>query len=267
MQRSLPARVRTAGLILIAIAAAAFAAPLALPSAASADVLGTLAFTPATGTDILVPVARTSAGCPTSADGYNAMLTGPVFQEPYLIAITQDVNFSTTSGFPVQLAESFKDAATERGVVLVAGDYQVSVRCVDMFLQDVKAEFTGKITFTSPTEYVTSGSPSPSTSVSSSPSPSASVSTSPSPSATPSESPITSESPSATPTDASGTPASPTPSPVAGTTPSPVAGTTPSPVAGTLPVTGPPTMMLFLSGLVLLVAGIVLVSSADVVGR
>ncbi|MEV6304390.1 hypothetical protein AB0M02_33635 [Actinoplanes sp. NPDC051861] len=233
----------------VALVSAAAAVAL-LPPPASADVIGTLTFAPPTGTDVLAPEARTSAGCPDTADGYIAFLTGPVFAEPFVIVDNQSVNFSTTGPFDVQFKMSFKDAADDRKVTITPGDYLITLHCIDTFLVDVKASFTGTVTFVSATEYG-SGGANPSTSASATPSASTSTSASPSPSATVS----TSATPDPTPTSTE----DPDPTPTATETPSPTPTTT---VAATLPITGPPSAdRLLLVGLLLVAAGVVLVAA------
>ncbi|RJQ76318.1 Ig-like domain repeat protein [Pseudonocardiaceae bacterium YIM PH 21723] len=129
-------------------------AALAAPPAGS---LGSGVVTPATGNDITVAKVHTSAGCSTDSNAYNATITGPgAFAAGFLIADTQNVGFSTTGGFDVQLKESFKDAATDLSTTLQAGEYDITVNCVDDFSLDVKGTFTTAVYFTSPTAYVTS---------------------------------------------------------------------------------------------------------------
>jgi hypothetical protein len=138
--------IMSAGLVVLGATAANAAPP--------AGTLGTLTNNPATGTDVLAPKVHTSAGCPTTSDAYNAVLTGPgAFAPGFLIVPTQSPNFSTTAGFDVQLGVSFKDAATDLGTTIVAGEYDITVNCVDSFLGDVKGTFTGAFYFTSPTAY------------------------------------------------------------------------------------------------------------------
>ncbi|MEV6304393.1 Ig-like domain-containing protein [Actinoplanes sp. NPDC051861] len=146
---------RTLG-VALATAVAATLTLIGTPAQAAppAGTVGSVTADPATGTDLLAPKVRTSAGCPSTADGYNAYLTGPgAFSAGYLIVATQDVNFSTTSPFDIQLRLSFKDAATELGTTIVPGEYDITVNCVDTFLGDVKGTFTGAFWFTSATAY------------------------------------------------------------------------------------------------------------------
>lgn len=126
----------------------------AAQAAPAAGTLGTLTNNPATGSDLLAPKVHTSAGCSSDSDAYNAVLTGPgAFASGYTITPTQSPSFSTTEGFDVQLGSSFKDAAADLGTTIVAGEYDLTVNCVDSFLGDVKGTFTGAFYFTSPTAY------------------------------------------------------------------------------------------------------------------
>jgi hypothetical protein len=227
------------------------AAALSLGSAAAqgappAGTVGTLTMTPASGSDVLVPKVHTSAGCPTTADGYWAYVKGPgKFSDPvatkhpegYLITSTTSVNMSTTAGFDVQLAVSMKDAATDLGTTLVAGEYDVTVSCVDIFAQTVKGTFTMAMYFTSPTAYQTTP---PSTA---SPSASASASPSASASATRSATPSASDSASATP--------APTSTPATGGT------------GGSLPITGAAAVLYAGVGALLLALGSVALAASD----
>jgi len=147
---------RPVGAVFVAVTATAavLTTGVAAQAAPPAGSLGSLTNTPATGSDLLAPKVHTSAGCATTADAYNAVLTGPgAFAAGYLITATQDPGFSTTAGFDVQLGVSFKDAAADLGTTIAAGEYDLTVNCVDSFSGDVQGTFTGAFYFTSPTAY------------------------------------------------------------------------------------------------------------------
>ncbi|GAA2679043.1 Ig-like domain repeat protein [Actinoplanes palleronii] len=149
---------RTAKGALVAVAATALVLPFgaAAQAAPAAGTLGSWTTTPATGLDTSGPKVHTSAGCSTDSDSYWAYLYGPgKFADGYLIAQPQDVGFSTTSGFDVQLGVSFKDAATELGTVIVPGQYDLVISCVDGFAQVVKGTFGGAFFFTTATAWTT----------------------------------------------------------------------------------------------------------------
>lgn len=140
-------------LALVAAAGVAIAAPSAY-AAPTPGTLGTATLNPATGLDVTAPQAITSAGCPTTADGYNAYISGPgKFSTPFLIVNTQSVNFSTTAGFPVQYRLSMADAAKDLATTLVAGEYDLTINCVDTFTLAVRGTFTTAMYFTDPTHY------------------------------------------------------------------------------------------------------------------
>lgn len=202
---------------------------------------GTLTFDPASGTDVLAPKAHTSAGCPTDSDAYDAFVKGPgAFGngDGFLIVATQDPGFSTEHGFDVQFGESMKDAATDLGTTLVAGEYVVTVNCIDSFSQLPKASFTGSLIFTSPTDYHSGTGPTGS--------PTASTTATASPSASPSPS----DSPSASPSDSASA------SPSASASASPSATASASAAAGGLPITGSPAAWYAGGGLLLVGLGV-----------
>jgi hypothetical protein len=244
-ERSVSRRIRSLAVAGGLMLAAGATMALLAPSAAQADdPAGSLTVAPAHGSDLLAPQVHTSGGCPTTSDAYNAVLTGPgAFAPGFLITATQDPGFSTTAGFDVQLGVSFKDAATELGTTITAGDYVVTVNCVDSFSGDVKAKFVGLVRFTSSTEYTFDPTVTPSPTAS------------PSPTATATPTGTASPTPSATPTP---TDTEPTTDPAE--TPTPDATTT-SPATG-LPITGPPTVELVGLGTFLIAAGAAAIAAA-----
>jgi hypothetical protein len=143
----------TAAGTLVLAAGTAVAAP-------PAGTLGSLALSPATGTNIQVPTAQTSTGCPSGTTNYYAYLQGP--GAPWTTASNgrgaqvvapTDVNLSTGAGFPVQFTPSFTDAATSIGTTITAGEYDVTLTCSDD-LGSVLGTFTTAVYFTDATHYV-----------------------------------------------------------------------------------------------------------------
>lgn len=132
-------------------------------AAPPAGTLGTLTITPATGTDVTALNARTSAPCPTSADSSVVFVTGPVGaanptfppDNPFPIVTTTKASFSTTDPFDLPFGLTLKDAATDRGTSLQAGEYDVTAKCVKGLTQASFGTFTAAIFFTSPTTYNT----------------------------------------------------------------------------------------------------------------
>ncbi|WP_433371970.1 Ig-like domain repeat protein [Actinoplanes sp. CA-142083] len=126
----------------------------AAQAAPPAGTLGSLTNSPATGTDLTAAKVHTSAGCSTDSDSYRGVLTGPgAFAAGTQVVKPQTVNFSTDDGFDVQVENTFKDIAEELGTTIVAGEYDLTIYCIDGFSQDVKGTFTGAFYFTSATAY------------------------------------------------------------------------------------------------------------------
>lgn len=145
-----------AGTLVFAAATAALLNTGVAQAAAPPGTLGSLTVTPATGSDIVAIRVATSGGCSTDSDAYNVMVTGPgAFETGYLITTTGAAGFSTTDPFDIFFGVTMKDAATDLGTTLTAGEYVVTARCVDEFLGDVKGTFTASLYFTSPTAYQT----------------------------------------------------------------------------------------------------------------
>lgn len=130
---------------------------LAVPTSASAAPSGTLAFFPSNSIAEASIKARTSAGCPGQADSYLAVAKGHGFPAAGQIITTPTAaGMSHTDPFDVYFAETMKDFATDNHTTL-RGRYDVAVYCVDSFRGTRFAQFTGTLTFTSPTRYKASG--------------------------------------------------------------------------------------------------------------
>jgi hypothetical protein len=151
----------------MAIAVAAGTA-LITGSAAMADNPGTLFFTPVAATDTTPINAHTSGPCPATADSANMVIVGPENDSnptfpsahPFPIVTTNKATFSPDSAFdlPAQNtmtdnAAAAKDTAFGGSGVLHAGTYDITAQCVVGLTQAVQATFTGKLYFTSPTDY------------------------------------------------------------------------------------------------------------------
>ncbi|WP_433371964.1 hypothetical protein ACQPZX_48535 [Actinoplanes sp. CA-142083] len=130
---------------------------LATPGAAQAAPSGTLDFFPSNSIDVAAIKARTSAGCPSEADSYFAVAKGHGFPADGQIVTTPTAaGMSRTQGFDVYFAQTMKDFAADNKTTL-KGRYDVAVYCIDSFLGTKFAQFTGALTFTSPTKYQASG--------------------------------------------------------------------------------------------------------------
>ena len=130
---------------------------LATPAPAGAASSGTLAFFPSNSIAEAAIKARTSAGCPDQADSYLAVAKGHGFPAAgQIITSPTAAGMSHTDGFDVYFAETMKDFAADNHTTL-KGRYDVAVYCVDSFLGTKFAQFTGNLTFSSPTRYKASG--------------------------------------------------------------------------------------------------------------
>ncbi|WP_157437316.1 hypothetical protein [Actinoplanes subtropicus] len=130
---------------------------LATPVPAGATPSGTLSFFPSNSIAEAAIKARTSAGCPSQADSYLAVAKGHGFPAAGQIITTPTAaGMSHTDPFDVYFAETMKDFAADNRTTL-QGRYDVAVYCVDSFQGTKFAQFTGALTFTSPTRYKASG--------------------------------------------------------------------------------------------------------------
>ncbi|MFF0148022.1 putative surface cell wall-binding protein [Amycolatopsis sulphurea] len=152
--KSILRRVAAGGVVLAATLAGALGTVPAASAAPAPGTVGTATVSPANGLDITAPVYTTSAGCPTTADGYNMFVKGPgAWAGGFIGTTTTSVNFSTTSGFPVQQGLSFKDIALDNQTTVVPGEYDVTINCVDSFSLEVQGTFTTAVYFTDATHY------------------------------------------------------------------------------------------------------------------
>ena len=243
-------------------------------AAAPATTLGTVTLTPSSGLDVTAPAVHVPTGCPTTADGFNAIISGPgKFADGFLIITTTSANFSTTSGFNSAFRLTMKDAATDLNTTLQAGDYPLVVNCVDSFSGDVKGSFDATMTFSDSTHWHQSDAAPPTTTVTTTTSmPPTSTTTTPS-TTTPSTTTPTTTTPTTSPSDTTLTTTTST-TEISTTTPSgssetlgvgitstdappPASGTSATP--GRLGQTGGPIGLIFVVGLVLLAAGLALI--------
>jgi hypothetical protein len=158
LDRKVLRRFTIGALTLAAAAAALFTAGVA-QAAPPAGTLGSLTPRPATGSDLTAITVRTSAGCTQDSDAYNVFVRGPgAFGtanggQGFLMTSTSSAGFSSTAPFDIAFGLNMRDAATDLGTTLVAGEYPVIAQCVDSFLGDVKGTFTASLFFTSATAY------------------------------------------------------------------------------------------------------------------
>lgn len=142
-------------LLAAALAFATVSAP-ALPAAAAP--IGRVTVRPATSIDTAPIVARTSGGCPARADTYYAVAKGHGFPKDGQVVTTPTAaGLSHAGAFDVYFAETMKDFAADNHTTL-SGRYEITVFCADSFTLNSYGEFTGALTFTSATRYVTAES-------------------------------------------------------------------------------------------------------------
>jgi hypothetical protein len=236
---------------------------------------GTFTVTPSTGSDATPVEGLTNGKCDApgnppddAVDGFNAVVTGPgaFAADPAhgkpdgtIVVGTSNIGFSTTAPIHFILRASFHDLAQELGTTLQAGDYVITLRCINQFNGTVYQTFSQTLTFTGgppATAYTVTNAQPVSPSPGMSPSPGASPSPTPSP--TPKDSPTAT--PTTTSDNTTSTPAmSTTDAAVATTSSDPGSGTQPVASTGGLAKTGAPVALLFLGGLFLLATGLALV--------
>jgi len=127
---------------------------LGAASPAVAAPLGGLAVAPAASIDTASIVVHTSAGCPAQADNYYAIARGHGFPPAgQIVTAPTAAGLSHHGGFDVYFAQTMKDFATDNHSTLT-GRYDVTVLCIDSFTRTSFGEFTGSLTFRTPTRYV-----------------------------------------------------------------------------------------------------------------
>ncbi|GLZ40999.1 hypothetical protein [Actinokineospora sp. NBRC 105648] len=146
-------RYERVGLILAAFLA--LAGTLVLPGTASADRLGGLLVTPGESVDQVPVRLTTEKGCPQGTTGYLATMRGHGLEDVVIVP-TSDVLLSHNKGFVVPVANTFRDYADENKTTL-QGRYDITLRCIDSFSQQVFGEFTASVEFTGPARYAAVG--------------------------------------------------------------------------------------------------------------
>jgi hypothetical protein len=140
-----------------ASAAVVVLSTLAVAGPASAQTLGPLKITPATGQVETAPVLWTSGPCPTAANAVIAKIYGPGFPVRGQ-NMTGDApgNESSKHAFSVDATYTMRDlAGIPYPPVAYLGKYTIVVTCRK--LDDIKSlgDFVGTMTFTTPTTYTT----------------------------------------------------------------------------------------------------------------
>lgn len=150
-----------------AAAATALGSALLVVTGASAATIGTLSFTPGSGTKDSTIRATTSTSCPTGSGAFTISISGGAFAAVPANQLPVNINGYSTlasagttagsgTGFGVDFSNTIATVAQDYGVTLAAGAYTVKLTCLDDNLLDPApvADFTGTITFTSATSWV-----------------------------------------------------------------------------------------------------------------
>src|SRR5262245_51488740 len=95
---------------------------------------GTLTITPATGTDQTSLTGTTSGPCPDDGNttSFNIEVTGPGTFAGTISGNTS-AGFSTTTPITAPFAQTFQQFSQSTGQPIVAGTYNLALRCVDDF--------------------------------------------------------------------------------------------------------------------------------------
>lgn len=145
---------------LLALLAAATAVGLT-GAPAAAERLGGLQVYPGASLDTASIHVRTSRGCPSTADTFYVKAAGHGFPAGgQVVTATTDAGMSHTTGFDAYLALTMKDFAVDNRTRL-QGSYTFTLSCIDAFTQRSFGEFTGSISFSSPTRYEAVGAARP----------------------------------------------------------------------------------------------------------
>ncbi|MGH3786749.1 MAG: Ig-like domain-containing protein, partial [Pseudonocardiaceae bacterium] len=215
----------TAGAVVLAVAGSATIVSVSVAQAQGTPPnLGTLTFTPPTGTDTTAILATTSGGCTDpQSTAFSVRVIGPN-NFNFQITSPTTAEFSKTDPFTATFGQTMLDAAALNNppTTIVEGTYDVTLFCRRNLAE--LATYKGQLIFTSPTTYTTQSSSTPTpTPVVPTPTPAPTTPT-PAPT-TPTPAPTT---PTPAPTTPTPAPTTPTPAP---TTPTP-APTTPTPAPG-----------------------------------
>jgi hypothetical protein len=139
----------------VALAASGLAVLTALP--ANAAVIGSLAFSPATGTDTSAISVTTSGLCPGGATNLIATVTGTGFPAAGQVAVANIAITSvpvTNGGYQLPLAGTMRDLANlQSPPATLSGAYTFTVTCRTAFNPASLGDFTGQLFFTSNTAY------------------------------------------------------------------------------------------------------------------
>ena len=223
-----------AAVAVVAVSGAGVVFSNAVANAVLPPLDGPLTLSPSSGSDEDTPNLTTPAGCPTTADSYDATVTGPNNFNGFVVNNSIS-GISFTGPFTAGFSNSLKAVSQNNGIPIVTGEYDIVLECVNGGSGDRFRAWSTAMIFDTPTHYNIGNATSPS------------ASASPGPGPGPSDSATT-------------TPATTTSDIGAMTTSSdPPAGTLPVASTGNLAKTGAPIALIFIGGLILLAAGLALV--------
>ncbi|QXE34689.1 Ig-like domain-containing protein [Streptomyces sp. GMY02] len=152
-------RPRRALSAVLAAATVTLGAGLIAAPAAQAAEIGTLAITPATGTDETGMGFTTSGACPDTATYVIASVKGSGFpadgQNVVGNAPIETYNTTPEGGMVIPLTSTMRDYANIAGFSTLQGKYTFTVTCRTAFNGTSLGDFTGSVWFTSNTAYQT----------------------------------------------------------------------------------------------------------------
>lgn len=130
-------------------------------SSTSAAVVGSLTVSPTSGADSTPLSVTTSAGCPSGGTNVVVRVLGSGFPAGGQVVVgNTDAGVSQSQPFSVALSDTLKAfAAQQSPPATLSGTYTLSLTCQDVFGTTDFGDFTGQITFTSPTTYVSGAAP------------------------------------------------------------------------------------------------------------
>jgi len=120
---------------------------------ARADETGTLTFIPATGEDVTPMWMVTSAPCPSDTKIMMGWLNGGPFPQDTIALGATTAGIRTDVPFGSALSDTFFSLAAQNNIKITAGDYKLSLLCLDYDQTKILRRFDGTVKFTDATHY------------------------------------------------------------------------------------------------------------------
>jgi len=120
---------------------------------ALADETGTLTFIPATGEDVTPMWMVTSAPCPSDTKIMMGWLNGGSFPQDTIALGATTAGIRTDVLFGTALSDTFFSLAAQNNIKITAGDYRLSLLCLDYDQSKILRRFDGSVKFTDATHY------------------------------------------------------------------------------------------------------------------